>query len=134
MATAISIVGQGACLLRNTGSRRRPLYGDPEPFKAEDDLTYSRWGNDALFLADWDDDGLADLLLGGGDGSVTFYRRKHAPDDASLEKGRTLVPPYFHDEQQTAPEPGRNARLCVCDFNGDGNAKGGNAKGVGSLC
>lgn len=117
---AVSIVRQGACLLRNTGSRRRPQYGDPEPFKAEDDLTYSRWGNDAPFTADWDGDGLADFLLGGGDGSVTFYRRKPAPDDTSLEKGRTLVPPYFHDEQDTAPKPGRNARLCVCDFNGDG--------------
>ncbi len=117
---AVSIPRQGACLLRNTGSRRRPQYGEPEPLKAEDDLTFSRWGNDAPFMADWDGDGLADLLLGGGDGSVTFYRRKCAPDDLSLETGRSLVPPAFHDEQQTGPEPGRNARLCVCDFNGDG--------------
>ena len=117
---AMSIARQGVCLLRNSGSRRQPRYGEPEPFKAEDDPAYSRWGNGAPFMADWDGDGLADFLLGCGDGSVTFYRRKRGPDDLSLEKGRTLVPPYFHDEQQTGPEPGRNARICVCDYNDDG--------------
>lgn len=116
----VTIARTGICLLRNTGSRRQPAYGDPEPFKADDEPLNVRSGNAAPVAADWDRDGLVDLLVGVGDGSVTFYRHLGTAEAVTLEEGKTLVSRFFHDEEDHAPKPGRGAHPCVCDFNGDG--------------
>ncbi|HEV3342734.1 MAG TPA: VCBS repeat-containing protein [Pirellulales bacterium] len=115
----IAVQRGGISLLRNTGSRRQPTFGDPEPFKSDDDVVSARFGSAAPVMADWDGDGLIDLVVGSGDGSVTFYRHVGAAKDTTLAEGSVLVPPAFHDEED-ASRPGSGARPCVCDFNGDG--------------
>lgn len=70
--------------------------------------------------ADWDGDGLMDLLVGNGEGSVKFYRHVGAAKDTALAEEIVLVPRSFHDADDPAPRPGMGARPCPCDFNGDG--------------
>ena len=109
----------GISLLRNTGSRKQPTYGAPEVFKVDDDLIHAR-GSSAPVTADWDGDGLLDLLVGEGEGSVKFYRHVGAPKDTTLAEATVLVPRSFHEADDPAPRPGMGARPCPCDFNGDG--------------
>jgi len=102
------------------GSKRRPLEAGGKPVKVE--------GDSGPVIADWDGDGLPDLLVGSGDGSVWWYRntgKKGAPDYAA---GRELLPkssrgydkPVKHGE---APEsPGFRTKVHVTDWNGDGLA------------
>ena len=42
-------------------------------------------------MADWDADGLWDVLAGSDDGSVTWFRNVGTKDAPQLEKGVTLV-------------------------------------------
>lgn len=110
----------GICLLRDTGSRRQPAYGDPEAFKTDDEPINARFGNAAPVAADWDGDGLVDLVVGAGDGSVMLYRHIGAADAVTVKEGEALVPQFFYDEEDQTPKPGRGAHPCVCDFDGDG--------------
>ncbi|HET6881793.1 MAG TPA: VCBS repeat-containing protein [Pirellulales bacterium] len=116
----VAIQRAGISLLRNKGSRQRPVFGDSEAFQADGEPLRGRFGSAAPVIADWDGDGLADLVVGAGDGSVTYYRHVGAAQATAVEDGRALVPPFFFDEEDASPKPGRGARPCVCDFNGDG--------------
>ncbi|HVA49712.1 MAG TPA: VCBS repeat-containing protein [Pirellulales bacterium] len=118
LVVPVQPVGLG--LLRNTGSRRQPTYGPAEAFTADDDPVYTWSGSTAPVMADWDGDGLLDLIVGAGDGSVTYYRHAGAEQATTVEDGKELVPPFFFDEEEQVPKPGRGARPCVCDFDADG--------------
>jgi len=80
------------------------------------------------FVADWDGDGKLDLLLGAGDGSVTFYRNTGAIDQQTklpvFAAGHVLVPkaaqPVYGPGAPAQPTRGVRAKICVADFNGDG--------------
>lgn len=115
----VAVQRVGISLLRNTGSRQRPIYGDPETLKIDDEPLNARFGNSAPVMADWDGDGLVDLIVGAEDGSVTFYRHTGAAQAATVEEGKVLVPRFFFDEEELGPKPGRGVHPCVCDFNGD---------------
>lgn len=110
----------GISLLRNRGSDRMPTYAEPAAFQLDDDVIRVRFGGAAPVTADWDGDGLLDLIIGAADGSVTWYRRVDVASDVKLAEGVVLVPPAFHDEEAPSPQPGHGARPCVCDFNADG--------------
>ena len=79
-------------------------------------------------VADWDGDGKLDLLVGAGDGSVTFYRNTGVIDEKTklpkFAAGRVLVPkspePGYGPEAATQPTRGVRAKVCVADWNGDG--------------
>lgn len=110
----------GISLIRNNGDRRQPTYAEPVALQVDDGAVPVRFGGAAIATADWDGDGLVDLIVGAADGSVTFYRHVGAAGDTTLAEGIVLVPQAFTDEEDPAPLPGRMARPCVCDFNGDG--------------
>ena len=109
----------------NEGTREKPAYGEK---RALDGTPVKCGGGDAgPAAADWDGDGRIDLLVGGGDGAVTFYR--NTSDDKSkpvLAAGQVLVP----SSSMTRAQPGANgvavtkhgmrAKLHVVDYNGDG--------------
>lgn len=116
----LTIQRAGLSLLRNEGSRGEQTFGVPEAFKADDEPVQVRYGAAAPAMADWDGDGLVDLIVGGEDGSVTVYRHTGAAQDVSVEEGKVLVPRFWFDEEDRTPRPGRFAHPCVCDFNGDG--------------
>ena len=99
-------------------SKRRFLQAGGEQLKVH--------GDSGPLAADWDGDGLTDLLVGSGDGSVWFYRnagKKGAPEYA---KGVALLPesktgwsnPVEH--RGTPSGPGVRAKVGVADWNGDG--------------
>jgi hypothetical protein len=70
-------------------------------------------GNPAV--ADWDGDGLADLLLGQRDeresGRISWFRNVGRPGQPQYEEGRTLVP--------GTERPPYNSGFCVMDWDGD---------------
>lgn len=75
--------------------------------------------------ADWDGDGDFDLLVGAGDGSVTWFRNE-ADRDAkhpALAAGVTLVPKgeaEYGPDAPKEPRRGIRAKVCAADWNGDG--------------
>lgn len=84
-------------------------------------------------IADWDGDGVDDLILGDGDGRVRFFkatrvREKGLPQLANPVDllpgvaGRDMWKPQQEDAQGRIAEaqPGVRAKPCVADWNGDG--------------
>jgi hypothetical protein len=77
-------------------------------------------------VADWDGDGLWDLLAGSDDGSVTFFRNDGSKNAPTFEAGQVLVPQHegngyhkiFFDEGNVVP--GIRSQIDVVDYNGDG--------------
>jgi hypothetical protein len=76
--------------------------------------------------ADWDGDGLWDILSGSDDGSVTWFRNAGSKESPLLEKGITLVEKhptngynllYWSDAEIV---PGIRSQIEVVDHNGDG--------------
>jgi hypothetical protein len=61
--------------------------------------------------ADWDSDGLFDLLIGAGDGSVRLYRNQ----------GTKSVPDFsIFEELISANKLGTNSKVCIADWDLDG--------------
>lgn len=70
-------------------------------------------------LADFDRDGITDLLVGAGNGSVLLYRRVRKGDALLLQPPQILLP--RGDSQPKDPKrPGQRSKLQVLDWNGDG--------------
>jgi hypothetical protein len=62
-------------LIPNDGSNRNPAYGTPEKLEAGGrPIEAPQHGDSQPVAADWDGDGLLDLIVGWGDGSVVWYR------------------------------------------------------------
>jgi hypothetical protein len=101
-------------LVPNEGTRQKAAYGTPEPLMA--DGKPIRVGGDAgPTVADWDGDGLPDLLVGGGDSTVRIYRStKRGPDGRPLLSSDRVLGPGVGSQL------GTRLKLCVADFNGDG--------------
>src|SRR5262249_21589397 len=82
------------------------------------------YGCAAPVVADWDGDGLPDLVVGGGDGSVVWFRNEGTRKEPKLAAAQVLVPPSpsgWRDDKSRRPgEWGVRARPCVVDFDGDG--------------
>lgn len=77
-------------------------------------------------VADWDGDGLWDLIVGADDGSVTWFRNTGAPGKPQFDAGITLVDKHEgngYDKliwSEDDIRPGIRAQVEVVDFNGDG--------------
>jgi hypothetical protein len=74
--------------VRNEGSRERPLFATPVRLEAEGKAIQVPGGDAGPFTADWNGDGLVDLLVGCGDGSVLLYPNTA---DSGLAAPLTLV-------------------------------------------
>lgn len=114
-------------LIPNDGTTAQPVYGTPRKLEAGGQLIQgSHHGDSQPIAADWDGDGLLDLLVGWGDGSVVWYRNIGTRTRPKLAKGVLLVPaapwPNYDDNAPLSRDnkPGVRAKICVVDWNGDG--------------
>jgi hypothetical protein len=80
-------------------------------------------------VADWDQDGRDDLIVGRSDGSVVWHRNTSAAGaEPSLAAAEILVAAGVSasvkidadGEYQSPQTPTQRIRLCVCDYNNDG--------------
>jgi hypothetical protein len=110
-------------LVPNEGDSKKPAYGSAKKLKADGQEIKVPHGDSGPVAADWDGDGLADLVVGCGDGSVVWYRNGGTKAEPKLSAARTLVAaPPQRDSEKPADKPvrGTRAKVCVADFNGDG--------------
>jgi hypothetical protein len=113
-------------LYKNEGSRGQWAFGAPEKLAVSGKSVKAQMGDAHPIAADWDSDGVPDLLLGGGDGSVTCYRNTGTRQEPRLGPGVTLVPKSKMMDQgaenNRTTQRGYRSKICVTDWNGDGNA------------
>jgi hypothetical protein len=114
-------------LLPNDGTNAKPAYGTPRKLEAGGrPIRGPHHGDSQPIAVDWDGDGLLDLIVGWGDGSVVWYRNVGSRTEPKLAKGVTLVPaappPNYDDNAPPSRDtkPGVRAKVCVVDWNGDG--------------
>jgi hypothetical protein len=100
------------------------VFGEAKPIAAGGKPIAIAHGDAAPAVADWDGDGKPDLVVGGGDGSVVWFRNEGSRKAAQLAAANVLVPPSpsgWRDDKARRPgEWGVRARPAVADFDGDG--------------
>jgi hypothetical protein len=101
----------------NEGDAETYAYGAARKLSAGGAEIRAASGDAGPVLTDWDGDGLLDLLVGAGDGSVTLYRNTGAASHPELAAGKVLIAASAAADDTAC---GRRAKLCVTDFNGDG--------------
>jgi hypothetical protein len=69
-------------------------------------------------VADWDGDGVPDLITGDANGIVTFYKGTRTSNGLTFAPGVELVGPTTFPNP--ADRPAFRAKVCVADWNGDG--------------
>jgi hypothetical protein len=95
--------------------KARQLQAAGKPLKVE--------GDAGPFTADWDGDGKLDLLVGAGDGSVSFFRNVGSGKVPELSPAITLVTSgetSFGADAPKVPRRGIRSKVCAVDWNGDG--------------
>jgi hypothetical protein len=105
--------------VRNEGSARSYEFGTAHKLEADGTPIGVPHGDAGPFVADWDDDGKLDLLVGTGAGSVLWYRNTGSGKEPSLQAARTLVPDSAEARGARATR-GTRAKVCATDWNGDG--------------
>jgi hypothetical protein len=102
----------------NQGSRKENAFGKPEKLTAGDAEIRVGHGDAGPILADWDSDGVLDLLVGGGDGGVSFYRNIGTKTEPRLAQPQVLISPGSWDGDGS--RSGVRTKVCVADWNDDG--------------
>lgn len=83
------------------------------------------------FIFDWDTDGIHDLIIGGDDGSVTFFKASKSNGKTTLAEGVILIEPLKEEaysgfkvnpktKELINGRSGSRAKICVADWNNDG--------------
>ena len=99
-------------LLVNEGSAKEAAFSStPIQLQADGKNIQVPLGDSGPVVADWDGDGLPDLISGCGDGSVLWYRNVGTAKEPKLAAAQTLVP---------QGKIGGRSKVCVTDWNGDG--------------
>jgi hypothetical protein len=108
----------------NEGTKQKYAFGKPVRVKARGKDIAVPGGDAGPCVADWDGDGLFDLIVGCGDGGVIFYRNTGTAKEPKLAEGVVLIPPgaieYDIETMSKKPTRGVRAKVCVVDYNGDG--------------
>jgi hypothetical protein len=116
-------IGGNVWLVPNEGTPQKWAFGKERHLKAGGkDLTVD--GGDAgPFACDWDGDGKSDLLVGGGDGSVWFFRNVGTKTAPELAAGVRIVAPgdiTYGSDAPKEPRRGVRAKVCAIDWFGTG--------------
>lgn len=124
-----NIIGQ-IVLIENTGTKQEPVWSTNRRTLEAGGKTIlvgqgDHGGNDSgPTTADWDGDGRWDLIVGGGDGVVKWFRNAGTAEAPSFEAGRTLIEPSGHEPIAHGEEPkrsGTRTKVHAVDYDGDGD-------------
>ncbi len=119
----IGNIDGGVFVVLNEGTAQRPVWGTPQPLKADGRDIRADGDRAGPFVADWDGDGKLDLVLGGGSGKVVWYRNTGTAQKPQLTLAGTLVEAASDKRAVAGSAPkrsGRSAKVWVADWNGDG--------------
>ncbi len=111
----------------NEGSREQPVYDTKSiPVEADGKPLHVNM-HAAPAVADWNDDGLWDLVIGSGDGAVGWFANIGNKTEPTFGPYQQLVSPasaskFFEQNlgSDAAPTHGVRAQICVTDYNHDG--------------
>jgi hypothetical protein len=109
-------------LVPNEGTAKAWAFGKEQPLEAGGKPLRVN-GDAGPFAADWDGDGRVDLLVGAGDGSVSFFRNTGTAKAPKLAAAELLVPPVESTRSASIsnePRRGIRSKVCAVDWNGDG--------------
>lgn len=111
----------------NEGTRSQPVYGTESIPVEADGKPINVHEHANPVVADWNADGLWDLIVSAGDGSVGWFENVGSPNEPRFGPRQALVAAaatsIFSEQHLTpgqAPVPGARAQICVTDYNGDG--------------
>jgi hypothetical protein len=110
--------------LPNEGTAKAPAFGSPRQLAVDSKSITVPGGDAGPIVADWDGDGLPDLLVGCGDGSVQFFRNTGTRQEPKLAAAKTLIQASPQgkawDGTLKENEWGVRVKICAVDWNGDG--------------
>jgi hypothetical protein len=113
-------------LVPNEGTAGKPAFGKARKLQAGGQDIQVPHGDSHPVVADWDGDGIPDLIVGTGAGSVLFYRNVGSAKEPTLAAAQTLVAESKFGHGGNPPKAdakdccGMRAKVCVVDYNGDG--------------
>ncbi len=111
-------------LVPDVAKKGPAVWGTPEQLKVGTEVISAPGGDSHPVVADWDNTGLPGLLLGCGDGSVSWYANVGKAGSPKLAKAVTLVAtPAQMDASSPIPKgpiPGQRAKIAAVDWNNDG--------------
>src|SRR4051812_47761784 len=115
-------------LRRNAGSRKKPAYvtGNEWVKVGAKPLRVPGGEHANPVIADWDGDGLWDIVTGAADGGVYWYRNAGRRGRPEFEVPVTLVAKHegmgYSElfEPGKDPKPGIRSQIAVTDYDGDG--------------
>lgn len=118
-------IGGRVILIPNEGTRQKPSFNTQKraALEAGGEPIKVPGGDAGPVVADWDEDGKPDLLVGSGDGSVHFYRNEGTREAPKYARGAELLSKSrggYSNPVEKPEGPGVRTKLCVTDWNGDG--------------
>ncbi len=126
----IGSFGGNLFLRENIGSREEPRYSGQSVQILSEDSLLKVANHAAPMVADWDRDGLWDLVIGAGDGSVGWHRnigKIGSPEFGSRQllvaANENVVAEKFVQQNLAPgeePQPGARSQIFVYDYNRDG--------------
>jgi hypothetical protein len=107
-------------LVPNEGTAKKWAFGERRDLEAGG-VPIRVSGDAGPYVADWDGDGLPDLLVGSSDGSVRWYRNTGTRTKPVLAQGVEILPRVGEEgETPNTPTRGIRSKICAVDWNGDG--------------
>jgi len=112
-----------AQVVTNSGTRSQPVWSDGfHELRTEQGVVIK--GSNAHH-ADWDGDGVRDLVLGSEHGTVVWHRNVGKNDEPRYGKRQVLIKPQGSSRSPQGSTPKRHGgrvKVHVTDYNGDGRA------------
>lgn len=130
----IGVIEGDVKFVPNLGGKGTPRFGAAQAVSAAGN-NIKMTGDAGPTVADWDGDGVDDLICGDGNGSVWFYRATGRGDKGlpTLAAGVELIPALSSEQRMAAYQnpvddpkgelvtrPGDRSKPFVTDWNGDG--------------